>query len=338
VSHATKAAAANRFKLSSEDFRQLRTYYFDILPKTSRSTVGASLQHAHNAGRVMRGGEEVPLSRAYPTPPTPKVVNGKLVRSELEVTARPSKPHGDQSGTGGYVLTNAEMTISAFVMAQFYRLERVRIGEMQLDARKVFEEFLTRSAEGDDLSYETCNCDAVAHLTAPFAGLAIQVKQQAREAAARACHRYNLKGKEAAFVCAVDVSPLPEKGEPDNRVGRHHAAIAAGYDAATAHEKADELSAKAPIAEAIKMREKADAIMRLSGDWALMLELRRRRAVGDLVPSQKEQLRAAEHCGRELMRLACAAWNVAKVGGIAALVAEMSSPMPAGTTTGKFGR
>jgi len=313
---ATRAAAANRYKLSSEDFKQLRTYYFDIQPKTSRSTLGSALQHAENARRVMRGGVGVTLSRAYPKPPAPKVVDGKIVRSDLEITAQPNKPHGDKSGTGGYTLSRDEMITTAFVLGQFHRLDRMRIGDMHLNAREVFVEFLTRSADGDDLSYETCNCDSVAHLTAPFAGLAIQVKQQARDAAARACRRYNLKGKEAAFVVAVDVSPLPEPGEPDNRVGRHHAAITAGYDKATAHEKADELSSKAPIAEAIKMREKADAIMRLSGDWALLLELRRRRAVGDLVPSQKEQLRAAEHCGRELMRLACAAWNVARTVGL----------------------
>lgn len=290
-------------RLSSDDAFDLREYV-RLSATIARSTHGPLMENA-KFGSVMRDGQEVRMSKAYPAPPWPRVVKGKIMWSGREITARPNKAAGDSSGTAGYDMEHKERLKFAFVSRQLMRLGAVRIGDMQHSAADVFAAFLERATDADDLSRETCNCDSVAHLTAPFAALALEVRTQAANVNEHACRRHNLKGKEAAFVVKVDIT-----GE----IGRSHAAKAAGYDPARLTEIANELSAKPAIASAIKMRERAAVIDALTNDWQLLVELRRRQSVGDLVPSHVTQLRAADEHARVLMREACVAWNRVRAG------------------------
>jgi hypothetical protein len=289
--------------LSFADAKALREYV-RLSATISRSTHGPLMENA-KFGAVMRDGKEVRMSKAYPAAPWPRVKNGEIMWSGREITARPHKSAGDSSGVGGYDMEHQERLKFAFVSRQFRRLAGVRIGDMQHSALDVFASFLERCADSDDLSRETCNCDSVAHLTAPFAALALEVRTEAGNVDSSACHTHNLKGKEAAFVVAVDIT---------GATGRSHAAKTAGYDPAKVNEIADKLSAKPGIAAAIKLRERAAVIAARNNDWQLLVELRRRQSVGDLKPSQVSQIKAADAHARELMREACRAWNRVRVG------------------------
>ncbi len=288
--------------LTSKDAKDLREFT-RLRGSFERSTHGSMMEHAKYNG-ALRDGMEVTTAQAYPKASWPRVEGGEIV-SERAITARPNKGHGDASVSAGYDMTSDQSASFANVSNRLVRLAGVRVGGMNHSAALVFDVFMRYSTENDDLSQE-CDCDNVAHLTVAFAALAMSVRGEAADVIRLACRRHNLKGKEAAFVAAVDLK------RPD---GRNFAAVTAGYDPAKAHAIANELSSKPGIEAAIKMREKAAVIAALTNDWQLLLELRSRRATGGLTPSHVKDMELAEEEAEALMGEACRAWNGARAGG-----------------------
>lgn len=308
-----------RSTLSVDDTRDIHRYFTELLARTARSTAGVVLSQADNLSlasikrAAARGECEAPGGAAGVT--WPKVdINGHIVYSGREVTAQPKKPHGDQNAVGGYTFEHDEIISFSFVSSQLSRLHHVLVGPLDRRASDVFREYMDRGGVAADLQ-GVPSCDHVAHLTPAWIALAHETRAAAQDVVDRACRRHNLKGKEAAFVAAVDVKVIAP-GQPNTRNRRYHAAVKAGYPKAEAEAVANELSAKTAIAEAILMREKAAVIDSLTRDAQLLDEIRRRsRLKGELSDRHRTMLAGADAQARELVAAACRAWNAVKLRG-----------------------
>lgn len=169
----------------------------------------------------------------------------------IEVNARPSKPHGDQTQAGGYVPTNDDMTWYAYISQRLGRLQSVHVGHPPVSVPVVFQTFVMQGGSFLEQGINS-SCRMLCHLTASGIRVLAEVRAHAKAVIGRVQSQYKLTDLEAAFVATVD---------PDFTERARFAAARIGVDPEVAADWAAGALRKPHVRDAIKQRQEADRIL-----------------------------------------------------------------------------